>query len=145
MTGGRQSINREIGLLCHGQAKKWNGCQHAPAEIQVNMTGAKPWRMNGERAIVPDASLVSPAERAFVTAQTALKAGGWPAQDIVTDMRVYQAPGADHLAALSDQAAGCMLCVGHPKALTDVLHHLAPDCPVLGHPQEQDRKNQRVA
>ncbi|MEM8729832.1 MAG: NUDIX domain-containing protein [Pseudomonadota bacterium] len=124
---------REIVLLCHGEAKKDADDITRPLKSKSKRQAQKLGAWMREQGIVPDVCLASPAERALVTAQKALKAGGWTAQHIVADRRLYDAPVADHLAALSDRAAACMLCVGHPGALTDVLHHLAPDGPALGH------------
>ena len=124
---------REIVLLCHGAAKKGAEDIARPLKSSSKRQAQKLGAWMHEQGVFPDMCLASPAERALVTAQKALKAGGWTAQHIVTDMRLYEAPVADHLAALSDQAAACMLCVGHPGALTDVLRHLALDGPALRH------------
>lgn len=123
----------EIVLLCHGAAKEGADDIRRPLKTRSKRQAQKLGAWMREQGIVPDLCLASPAERAVVTAQKALKAGGWTAQHIVTDRRLYGATCADHLAALRDQAVPCTLCVGHPGALTDVLHHLAPEGPALGH------------
>lgn len=124
---------REIVLLCHGKAKKGTDDITRQLKSKSKRQAQKLGAWMREQGVEPDVSLASPTERALVTAQKALKAGGWTAQHIVTDLRLYEAPVAGHLAALRDQASARMLCVGHPKALTDVLRHLAPDGPALGH------------
>lgn len=126
---------RELVLLCHGAAKVNRDASDMarPLKSSSKRQAQKFGSWMQEQGLSPDIALASPAEPALVSAEKALKAGGWTAQDIVTDLRLYRASVADQVAALADRAAPRMLCAGHPDALTDLLRHLAPGGPELSH------------
>lgn len=124
---------RDLLLLCHGDAKADDGAGDMARALksrskrQAQKLGA--WLQ--EQGHAPDIAVASPAERALVSVEKALKAGGGTARSIVTDQRLYRASVVDQVSALSDRAAPAMLCSGHPDTLTDLLRHLAPDAPAM--------------
>ena len=78
-------------------------------------------------SLEPDHVVSSPAERALVTAQKAIKAMGRSAAGIVRERRVYDASLGQLLAVLAEvpAAAGRVLLVGHNPGLEELLEYLS--------------------
>lgn len=78
--------------------------------------------------LIPDMTLASPAERALVTAQKLLKAGGSHAHDIVVDDRIYNAsiPTLLDVIGTASSTSKRVLIVGHNPGLEGLVHFLAP-------------------
>lgn len=83
--------------------------------------------------LVPDHVISSPAERALVTAQKALKAMGHSVKGIVPEPRVYGAGPNDLLAVLAEvpPKAKRVLLVGHNPGLEELLVYLSQEPPAV--------------
>lgn len=79
-----------------------------------------------DQDLVPDHIVSSPAERARVTAEKAVKAMGLGAQGIRYDQRVYEAGISDLLDALGDSPAAArrVMIVGHNPGLEMLVGYL---------------------
>lgn len=80
-----------------------------------------------QQELVPDLVVSSPAERAIVTAQKAVKAMGGDAGRIVQDRRIYAARLEELLEVLSElpREAGRVMLVGHNPGLEYLTEYLA--------------------
>lgn len=123
-------MTRELLIVRHGRAK----------DPEYNIADRdRPLRTKGKRQaqrmgawlqqhdLLPDVTISSPAERAHVTAQKMLKAGGRHAHDIAVDDRIYNASMAALLDVLATYptAPNRVMIVGHNPGLEGLVHHLA--------------------
>lgn len=123
-------MTRELLIMRHGKAKDPLGI--ADRDRPLKTRGKRQAQRMGawlqENALLPDVTVASPAERALVTAQKMLKAGGMHAHDIRKDARVYNASYTtlrDLLASFPAQPDRIMI-VGHNPGLEDLVRYLAP-------------------
>lgn len=123
-------MTRELLLLRHGKAKDPHGI--ADRDRPLKTKGKRQAQRIGawlqEHALLPDVTVSSPAERAFVTAQKMLKAGGRHAHDIIQDSRVYSASCESLLDVLASFPTGPnrVMIVGHNPGIEDLVRFLAP-------------------
>jgi len=119
----------ELLLLRHGKAEQAKGVADRDRSLktkgkrQAQRIGA--WMQ--KNGLVPDLVVSSPAERAFDTAEKALKAAGQNAGVIRTDDRLYPGTRPDATAVLTDHR-NCqqrILLVGHNPWMEELVHHLA--------------------
>lgn len=124
-------------LLCHGKAKTAKPQDGGAPELtsrakrQAQKLGA--WMQ--AHALRPERTVSTPSTCARTSAEKALKAGGWSAQDIQTDARLDAVPSPealpDTLALLGARSMHRLLWAGHPKILSAILAALVPDSPRL--------------
>ncbi len=120
---------RELLVFRHGKAKEFTG--GADKDRPLKDRGKRQAQRMGswmeQHGVLPDVAISSPAERALVTAEKALKAGGLEAGSIVTDKRLYSATLESVMAVLADHshAKGRIMLVGHNPGLEDLVRHLA--------------------
>ena len=122
-------MTRELLILRHGKSD-WDVDAddfHRPLKDRGKRGAQRMGVMLLEQGLLPDFVLSSPAERAIVTAQKAVKAMGMGAEGIRQDERLYAADEDDLLAVLHscpDQARRVML-VGHNPGIEELLIYLA--------------------
>ncbi|WP_102784611.1 histidine phosphatase family protein [Thalassospira sp. GB04J01] len=122
-------MTRELLILRHGKAKTPIGI--ADRDRPLKTTGKRQAQRVGawlqDHALRPDVTVSSSAERAYVTAQKMLKAGGTHAHDIAVDDRIYNASVAALLNVLGTfpSAPNRVMIVGHNPGLEGLVHHLA--------------------
>jgi len=122
---------RELLVLRHGKAKEL-------AEGRGETDACRPLKDRGKRqaqkigawmqqqAVLPTLVLSSPAERALVSTQKALKAAGLNAHSIHIDDRLYMASQRSLLRILAEykRHSGTIMIVGHNPGLEGLVHHL---------------------
>ena len=122
-------MTRELLILRHGKAKNPVGIvdRDRPLKTKGKRQAQRVGAWLQDRALLPDVTVSSSAERAFVTAQKMLKAGGTHAHDIAVDDRIYNASVAALLNVLGTfpSAPNRVMIVGHNPGLEGLVHHLA--------------------
>lgn len=121
--------DRQLIILRHGEAENGIGLDDfdrpltARGEADAGLVGN--WL--GERALLPDHILSSPAARAVATAELAAAACGVEPDIIRFDRRMYLASIEDLFAIGEATAAGChcLMLVGHNPGLETLLYSLA--------------------
>jgi phosphohistidine phosphatase len=122
-------MSRELMLLRHGKSD-WS-LQLDDFDRPLKDRGKRGAQRMGvwlqQQELVPDLVLSSPAERAIVTAQKAVKAMGCDARRIVQDRRIYAARVEDLLQVLAEQPpeAQRVMLVGHNPGLEYLTEFLA--------------------
>lgn len=122
-------MTRELLLLRHGKAKDPLGM--ADLDRPLKDKGKRQAQRIGvwlqEHGLLPNVTVSSVAERAHVTAQKLLKAGGTHAHDIILDDRIYNASLPALLDALGSFAhtPDRVMIVGHNPGLEDLVTYLA--------------------
>lgn len=123
-------MTRELLIMRHGKAKDPLGI--ADRDRPLKTRGKRQAQRMGawlqEQGLQPDLTVASPAERALVTAQKMLKAGGLNTHDITVDDRIYNAFVERLLDVLATYGDGSerLLMVGHNPGLEGLVHYLAP-------------------
>ncbi len=122
-------MTRELLVLRHGKAKEFTGGadKARPLKDRGKRQAQRMGAWMEQHGVLPDLAISSPAERALVTAEKALKAGGLEAGSIVTDKRLYTATLDSVTAVLADHrhTKGRIMLVGHNPGLEDLVRHLA--------------------
>ncbi len=131
-------MTRELLLLRHGKAKDLLGFpdRDRPLKDKGKRQAQRVGVWLQENGLLPDVAVSSGAERAYVSAQKLLKAGGTHAHGIVQDDRIYNASVAallDVLGSFSNTPDRVMI-VGHNPGLEGLVAHLA----VASLPQTDD-------
>ena len=118
----------ELLLLSHGKVKSGSGGKlKSSAKRQAQKLGAA----LRDRGLAPDLTLSAPGEAAVVSAEKALKAGGWTARDIRTDARLATAAPCEAIRVLAEHPGRRLLCSGDGKVLSGMIEQLAPGSPAL--------------
>jgi phosphohistidine phosphatase len=121
-------MSRELMLLRHGKSD-WTE-QLDDFDRPLKDRGKRGAQRMGvwliQQELLPDHVVSSPAERAIVTAQKAVKAMGLDAGSIVQDRRVYAARVEDLLQVLAEVPAEAkrVLMVGHNPSLEELMEYL---------------------
>lgn len=111
----------ELLLLCHGAIAS------GKAKRQAQKLGV--WMQ--ARGVQPDICVAAPTELAHVSAEKALKAGGWSAQGIVAAPDISDPAPARRLDFLSCFKTRCLLSVADAGTQTDLLRLLDPAAAAL--------------
>lgn len=123
-------MSRELLLLRHGESdgSEALGDFDRPITDRGKRGAQRIGVWLAREGLQPDLVITSPAERALVTAQKAIKAMGHGTQGIVEDRRIYAASASDLLEVLSRVPAEMerVLLVGHNPGLADLLSFLVP-------------------
>jgi phosphohistidine phosphatase len=99
----------------------------------LNKRGQRDAPVMGERLakreIEPDSIISSPATRAMLTAETIAREIGYPEDDIRVDERLYGASAFELIEIIQelDDAADCVMFLGHNPGLTDLANDLGCD------------------
>lgn len=121
-------MSRELMLLRHGKSD-WTE-QLDDFDRPLKDRGKRGAQRMGvwliQQELTPDLVVSSPAERAIVTAQKAVKAMALDAHKIVQDRRIYAARVEDLLQVLADVPAEAkrVLLVGHNPSFEELMEYL---------------------
>ena len=123
-------MRRELIVLRHGKAEVQGAVPDHRRELkdkgkrQAQRIGV--WLLRNRA--VPDAIVASPAERALVTAEKAIKAGGRGTGTIRTDDRLYSGDDRSVSSLLAEfgTAPGRVMLVGHNPGHSHLVARLAP-------------------
>lgn len=122
---------RVLLLLRHAQATPQNGTPTADYERGLSDFGKNEAEQMGlelqQRGMKPDYVLCSPAKRAMQTATIVAKSVKFPAKDINTHDKLYNAPENALLGRIRElpEKAKHVLLVGHNPALSSVVAYLS--------------------
>lgn len=110
-------------LLCAGSGRKsWEGeSSKRPLRTKGKRQAQKVGAWMGKRDLAPDFVFAAPCERALVSAQKALKAGGWTSRNI----EVSRAVGDGRLPRL--QGSGLSMLVAQVSAMRQLISGLQLD------------------
>lgn len=124
-------MKRELLLLRHGKSDRDADVEdfHRPLTDQGKRGAQRHGARLARLGLQPDHVVASPAERALVSAQKAVKAMGSAADGLHQDNRIYAAGLAELLAVVRDcpVRARRVLLVGHNPGLERLLEYLAGD------------------
>lgn len=120
---------RELLVLRHGRAESGGGLRDMERELtdpgkrDIQRVGVK---LQAE-GWLPDTTVASPATRAAITAEKALKAGGRGTADLRVDDRIYDASTGELLDVIEAYGAAParLMLVGHNPGLSDLVSYLA--------------------
>lgn len=126
-------MNREILLLRHGKSDWSSGVddENRPLKDRGKRGAQRMGTWLLQENLLPDLVISSPAVRAMVTAEKAVKAMGLDPRMIHTDQRIYQADVNDLLNVINEipRQSKRILLVGHNPGLEDLLLFLAASLP----------------
>lgn len=125
----------ELLIFRHGKAKRGNDRMDMDRDLK-DIGKRQAQRMGvwlQQQGILPDLTISSPAERAHVSAQKALKAGGKGTETIRTDQRLYNADLDSLLQVLNSYSSKAkrIMLVGHNPGLEKLVRQLVDPAETL--------------